>query len=74
MSKGFGGFTNNNIDDSKDGKAKITIDQREVDKLMKEYKGIKKYMRSALFEVKKLDGTETYISSLIEEAKDNPID
>ena len=70
MSKGFGGFTNNNVDDSRDGKAKITIDQREVDKLMKEYKGIKKYMRSALFEVKKLDGTETYISSLIEEAKD----
>tara|TARA_B100002019_G_scaffold211851_1_gene184646 strand:+ start:3557 stop:3778 length:222 start_codon:yes stop_codon:yes gene_type:complete len=69
MSKGFGGFTNNNVDDSRDGKAKITIDQREVDKLMKEYKGIKKYMRSALFEVKKLDGTETYISSLIEEAK-----
>jgi len=69
MSKGFGGFTNNDVDDSKDGKAKITIDQREVDKLMKEYKGIKKYMRSALFEVKKLDGTETYISSLIEEAK-----
>ena len=69
MSKGFGGFTNNNIDDSRDGKAKITIDQREVDKLMKEYKGIKKYMRSALFEVKKLDGTETYINSLIEEAK-----
>ena len=69
MSKGFGGFTNNNADDSRDGKAKITIDQREVDKLMKEYKGIKKYMRSALFEVKKLDGTETYISSLIEEAK-----
>lgn len=70
MSKGFGGFTNNDVDDSKDGKAKITIDQREVDKLMKEYKGIKKYMRSALFEVKKLDGTEKYISSLIEEAKD----
>jgi len=69
MSKGFGGFTNNDVDDSKDGKAKITIDQCEVDKLMKEYKGIKKYMRSALFEVKKLDGTETYISSLIEEAK-----
>jgi hypothetical protein len=70
MNKGFGGFTNNNLDDSKDGKAKITIDQREVDKLMKEYKGIKKYMRSTVFEVKKLDGTEKYISSLIEEAKD----
>ena len=43
MTKGFGGFANNNIDDSKDGKAKITIDQREVDKLLKEYKKIKKY-------------------------------
>lgn len=70
MSKGFGGFSNNNIDDSKEGKAKVTIDQSEVDKLMKEYKSIKKYMRSPLFEVKKLDGTETYINSLIEESKD----
>jgi len=70
MSKGFGGFSNNNIDDSYNGKAKITLNQREVDKLMKEYKGIKKYMRSPLFEVKKLDGTETYINSLIEESKD----
>ncbi len=70
MNKGFGGFSNNNIDDSKEGKAKVTIDQSEVDKLMKEYKSIKKYMRSPLFEVKKLDGTETYINSLIEESKD----
>lgn len=70
MSKGFGGFSNNNIDDSKEGKAKVTIDQSEVDKLMKEYKSIKKYMRSPLFEVKKLDGTETYVNSLIEESKD----
>ena len=70
MNKGFGGFTNNEIDDSYNGKAKVTIDQLEVDKLMKEYKGIKKYMRSTVFEVKKLDGTEKYISSLIEEAKD----
>jgi|TARA_B100001094_G_scaffold106529_1_gene102527 hypothetical protein len=70
MNKGFSGFSNNNVDDSYNGKAKITIDQREVDKLMKEYKGIKKYMRSAVFEVKKIDGTEKYISSLIEEAKD----
>lgn len=69
MTKGFGGFTNNDIDDSKNGKAKVTIDQSEVDKLLKEYKGIKKYMRSTLFEVMKLDGTETYVSSLIEEAK-----
>jgi hypothetical protein len=67
MTKGFGGFAQ---DESKDGKARITIDQSEVDKLMKEYKSIKKYMRSPIFEVKKLDGTETYINTLINESKD----
>lgn len=70
MTKGFGGFANNNIDDSKDGKAKITIDQREVDKLLKEYKKIKKYMKSSIFQVKTMDGTEEMVSQLIEEAKD----
>jgi len=70
MTKGFGGFTNNNIDDSKDGKAKVTIDQREVDNLLKEYKKIKKYMRSPIFQVKTMDGTENYVSKLVEEAKD----
>lgn len=70
MTKGFGGFTNNNIDDSKDGKAKVTIDQREVDNLLKEYKKIKKYMRSPLFQVKTMDGTENYVSKLVEESKD----
>jgi hypothetical protein len=70
MTKGFGGFTNNNVDDSRDGKAKVTIDQREVDNLLKEYKKIKKYMRSPLFQVKTMDGTENYVSKLVEEAKD----
>lgn len=70
MTKGFGGFTNNNVDDSRDGKAKVTIDQREVDNLLKEYKKIKKYMRSSLFQVKTMDGTENYVSKLVEEAKD----
>lgn len=69
MDKGFGGFTNNNIDDSKNGKAKIIIDQREVDNLLKDYKKIKKYMRSPLFQVKTMDGTENYVSKLIEESK-----
>jgi hypothetical protein len=70
MTKGFGGFTNNNVDDSRDGKAKVTIDQHEVDNLLKEYKKIKKYMRSPLFQVKTMDGTENYVSKLVEEAKD----
>lgn len=70
MTKGFGEFTNNKTNDSKEGKAKITIDQREVDNLLKEYKRIKKYMRSSLFEVKTMDGTEELVSKLIEESKD----
>lgn len=70
MTKGFGGFTNNNVDDSRDGKAKVTIDQREVDNLLKEYKKIKKYMRSPLFQVKTMDGTENFVSKLVEESKD----
>tara|TARA_A100001234_G_scaffold71702_1_gene63248 strand:+ start:317 stop:538 length:222 start_codon:yes stop_codon:yes gene_type:complete len=70
MTKGFGGFTNNNVDDSRDGKAKVTIDQREVDNLLKEYKKIKKYMKSSLFQIKTMDGTEEMVSKLIEEAKD----
>jgi hypothetical protein len=70
MTKGFGGFTNNNIDDSNDGKAKVIINQAEVDNLLRDYKKLKKYMRSPVFEIKKLDGTETLISELLEEAKD----
>lgn len=70
MTKGFGGFTNNDVDDSRDGKAKVTIDQREVDNLLKEYKKIKKYMKSSLFQIKTMDGTEEMVSKLIEEAKD----
>jgi len=70
MTKGFGGFTNNDVDDSRDGKAKVTIDQHEVDNLLKEYKKIKKYMKSSLFQIKTMDGTEEMVSKLIEEAKD----
>ena len=70
MTKGFGEFTNNDIDDSKDGKAKVIIDQAEVDNLLRDYKKLKKYMRSPIFELKKMDGTETLISELLEEAKD----
>jgi len=38
--------------------------------LLKKYKKLKKYQKSSLFAVKTMDGTETVISKLIEEAKD----
>jgi hypothetical protein len=56
------------------GKVKVTIDQDEVQKLLKEYKKIKKYMKSPLFTVKTMDGTEKVVSSLLKEAEENPID
>jgi hypothetical protein len=47
----------------KDGKAVVVIDENEVDRLLKKYKKIKKY-----------DGTESYVSELIKEAEENPIE
>jgi hypothetical protein len=45
----------------------VTIYKDEVKKLLKSYKKIKKYMKSPLFEVKKMDGTETVVSKLLKE-------
>jgi hypothetical protein len=55
-------------------KLKVEIDTNEVDKLLKEYKKIKKYMKSPLYEVKKIDGTEKVVSKLLKEYEDNPLD
>jgi hypothetical protein len=45
----------------------------EVDKLLKQYKSVKKYMKSPLYQIKKLDGTETFVTNLIKEAEENPL-
>lgn len=55
-------------------KLKVEIDTNEVDKLLKQYKKIKKYMKSPLYEVKKIDGTEKVVSKLLKEYEDNPLD
>lgn len=55
-------------------KIKVNINQNEVDKLLKEYKKIKKYMKSSLYQVKKIDGTEKVVSELLNEYYDNPIE
>jgi DNA integrity scanning protein DisA with diadenylate cyclase activity len=52
-------------------KINVTIYKDEVKKLLKKYKKIKKYQRSSIFEVKTMDGIETYISSLIKEGQEN---
>lgn len=57
-----------------DGKAKVTIYKDEVSKLLKQYKKIKKYMKSSIYEIKTMDGTEKVVSELLDEYKDNPIE
>ena len=54
-------------------KLKVEINSTEVDKLLKQYKKIKKYMKSSLYEVKKIDGTEKVVSELLKEYEDNPL-
>jgi len=51
----------------------LKIYSDEVDKLLKKYKSAKKYMKSPLYQIKKLDGTETFITNLIKEAEENPL-
>ena len=53
---------------------KAILNDDEVDKLLKDYKKIKKYIRSSLFVVKTMDGTENFVSKLIAEAEADPPD
>jgi ribosomal protein S24E len=66
MSNGFGGGTT-------DGKAKVYVQKEEVEKLIKEYKKIKKYMKSPIFAVKNLDGTEQVVKELLDKYSDENI-
>lgn len=59
------GFQDNKI------KVGVEISANEVGKLIKQYKKIKKYMKSPLFAVKTMDGTEKYVSELLKEAEEN---
>lgn len=56
-----------------DGKVKVTVDVDEIDIILKKYKKLNKYKKSALFAVKTIDGTESIITSLIKEAQEDPV-
>ncbi len=64
MSGGFG------VEKIKSGKALVIIDDNEVNKLLKEYKNMKKYMKSSLYKVKTIDGTEDVVKNLLDEYGD----
>lgn len=61
MSSGFG------------GDAKVIIDRDEIDKLIKEYKSLKKYMKSSIFAIKNMDGTEEKVTNLVKDYGDESI-
>jgi hypothetical protein len=63
MSNGFGSE-----------KVKVSLNEAELNKLIKKYKGLRKYMKSPLYQVKVMDGTETVVSELMDEYNQDPID
>ncbi len=63
MSKGF----NNDI------KVEFELPQEDLNRLLKQYRKIKKYQKSSLYAIKTMDGTEKIVSSLIKEAEENPL-
>jgi hypothetical protein len=64
MSVGFGNKDSLNI----------SINKEEINKIIKKYKKAKKIMKSNLYQIQVIDGTETYISGLIKEAEGDPPD
>ena len=50
-------------------KIEVAINKDEVKNLLKKYKKVKKYMRSPVFTVKKLDGTERIVSELLKDVE-----
>lgn len=57
-----------------DSKANVIIYEDEVEKLLHKYKKITKYMKSSIYQIKVMDGTEKVVSELLNEYKDNPIE
>lgn len=53
-------------------KAKVNVNKQELNKIISKYKKIKKYMRSAIYDARTMDGTETYVSNLVKEGQEDP--
>ena len=51
----------------KDAKLNVNVSQEEVNKLLKKYKKMSKYMKSPLFAVKQMDGTEDIVSKMFDD-------
>ena len=52
-------------------KPRVTLDLDSINDVVKEYKQIKKYMKSNLFQIKVMDGTEKKVKNLLEKYGDS---
>ena len=50
----------------------IRMNLDALDQVKKEYKKIKKYMRSSIYTVATMDGTEKVVNRLLKDQEDNP--
>jgi hypothetical protein len=48
------------------GELNINLNPNTLQKVLKDYKKIKKYMRSSIYEVQRLDGNENVVTKLID--------
>ena len=63
MSEGFKGFSK----PENDKEFKLYIKNKEIKNIISQYKKLKKYQKSSIFEIEKLSGQETRIDKLINE-------
>ena len=63
MSEGFKGFAQ----PGEDKEFTLNINGKEVQKIIREYKKIKKYQKSSMFELEKLSGQQTQVDKLVDE-------
>lgn len=56
------------------GKGKVYVNQDEIKKLLKSFKKIKKYKKSPIHEIRKIDGETDIIQELVDEYYKDPID
>ena len=54
------------------GDLNIEMDFDAIKDVRKQYKKIKRYMRSSIYTIAMMDGTEKRVSDLIRDSEDNP--
>ncbi len=59
-----------NVQVEQDGKARVVIDDDEMAKILKQYKKLKRFQKSNLYQAAKLGGNETELDRLLREYGD----